>query len=425
MALSCLHHQTTMEVKVILNAIEKHSGFTYKSVRWGKKKKSIEVEVTPQGKKTAVCSGCGKRRKVYDRREERRFQYIPLWGFPVFFLYIMRRVLCPQCGVKIEQVPWGSGKRPMTNRFEWFLSKWAKRLSWKEVGEAFGVSSDAVLRSVEMAVEWGRQRMKLSGITSIGIDEIYWKKGHFLTLVYQIDSHAKRLLWVAEHRKEESLSGFFDWIGKRRSNKIKFACTDMWKAYLNVIRERAPNALNILDRFHIVAHMNKAVDEVRAKEMKRLKAKGVGAILTNMKWVLLRRPYNLRKEQKGRLGLLLSMNLRSARAYLLKEDFQHFWNYKTKGWAVKFMKQWCTRAMRSKLDPMKKVARMLRTHEKLILNWFEAKEHIQLGVVEGLNNKAKLTFRKAYGIRSFRNAQTALYHRLGNLPEPKWHHRFC
>ena len=129
--------------------------------------------------------------------------------------------------------------------------------------------------------------------------------------------------------------------------------------------------------------------------------------------------------QPGRRSELLKYNLRSVRAYLLKEDFQSFWEYRSPYWAGIFLDRWCTRALRSRLEPMKKVARMLRSHRPLILNWFRAKGAIPSGTVEGFNNKAKLTMRKAYGFRTYRAMEIALYHTLGALPEPVVTHRFC
>ena len=134
---------------------------------------------------------------------------------------------------------------------------------------------------------------------------------------------------------------------------------------------------------------------------------------------------NLTDRQTVKLAELLQYNLQSVRSYLLREDFQQFWEYTTPGWAVKFLQQWCIRAMRSKIEPMKKVARSLRQHRRLILNWFRAKGTISSGTVEGLNNKAKLTFRKSYGFRTFEAAEIALYHTLGELPEPEFTHEFC
>jgi len=182
---------------------------------------------------------------------------------------------------------------------------------------------------------------------------------------------------------------------------------------------------HVLDRFHIVAHLSKAIDQVRAEEAKDLKAKGYEPVLTKTRWLLLKRPENLTANQETRLADLLRYNLRSVRAYLLKEELQLFWEYVSPTWAGRFLDGWCKKVMRSRLDPMKKVARMLRSHRELLLNWFRAKREISSGVVEGFNNKAKLTTRRAYGFRTFRAAEVALYHALGNLPQPETTHRFC
>ena len=160
----------------------------------------------------------------------------------------------------MEYLPWALGKRPVTQSFAWFLASWAKLLSWQVVSRRFQTSWESVFRSVEMAVIWGRERMDLTGISALGVDEIYWKKGKFLTLVYQINQGMKRLLFVIEDRQEKSLRKFFVWFGKERSALIEFVCSDMWKPYLKVIAKHAPNALNILDRYHECDHLNRCSD---------------------------------------------------------------------------------------------------------------------------------------------------------------------
>ncbi len=170
--------------------------------------------------------------------------------------------------------------------------------------------------------------------------------------------------------------------------------------------------------------MNKAIDEVRAQESRDMKAAGLEPILKHSRWCLLKRPQNRTDKQDIKLADLLQYNLRTVRSFLLKEDFQFFWEYTSPYWAGQFMDAWCRRTMRSRIEPMKKVARMLRSHRELLLNWFRAKKRISGGIVEGFNNKAKVTTRKAYGFRTFRAAQVALYHTLGALPEPDVAHRF-
>ena len=198
----------------------------------------------------------------------------------------------------------------------------------------------------------------------------------------------------------------------------------MWKPYLKVIKKKAGQAIHILDRFHIMTHLSKAIDEVRAGEAKELKEKGYEPVLTRSRWLFLKRPENLTKNQESKLAELLQYNLRSIRSYLLKEEFQLFWQYVSPYWAGVFLDKWCTKTMRSKIEPMKKVAKMLRRHRPLLLNWFRAKKQFSSGIVEGFNTKAKLTTRKAYGFRTYKAAEIALYHALGALPVPITTHEF-
>ena len=161
-----------------------------------------------------------------------------------------------------------------------------------------------------------------------------------------------------------------------------------------------------------------------AGEARELKEKGYEPILKKTRWLLLKRPENLTEKQDIKLAELLKYNLRSIRSYLLKEEFQLFWQYTSPYWAGIFLDKWCTKTMRSKIEPMKKVARMLRRHRPLLLNWFRAKKPFSSGIVEGFNTKAKLTTRKAYGFRTYHAAEIALYHALGALPVPKTTHEF-
>jgi transposase len=414
-------------VKTILNRVQKFKGFVYKSVSWCEQasQPSLEIEVQARANSRAICPGCGKRRGGYDKQPPRRFEFIPFWGIKVFLVYAARRVNCPQCGILVERLPWAVGKHQLTQTYAWYLARWAKRLSWKETAEAFSTSWYHVFHSVEMAVSWGLANRDLTGIEAIGVDEIQWRRGHkYLTLVYQIDVSCKRLLWIGEERKEATLTSFFDWFGTERSERLQFICSDMWKPYLNVIADKAAQAIHVLDRFHIMAHLSKAIDEVRAAEARQMKADGYEPLLTNARWLLLKRPENLTEGQELKLAELLQYNLKSIRSYLLKEDFQQLWQYTSLAWAGKFLDKWCTQTMRSQIEPMKKVAKRVRKHRELILNWFTAGGLYSSGIVEGFNNKAKLTMRKAYGYKSFHTIETALYHAIGNLPEPKTTHRF-
>lgn len=262
----------------------------------------------------------------------------------------------------------------MTKAYAWFLAGWAKRLSWKEVAVAFHTSWDMVFRSVEMAVEWGLAHRNLEDVRAIGIDEVLWQRGYkFLTVVYQIDSGARRLLWVGKDRTEATLLRFFRKFGKKRSARLRFICSDMWKPYLSVIARAAAKAVHVLDRFHVASNMSKAIDQVRAAEARELKRRGHDPVLKHTRFCLLKRPENLTDKQEVTLATLLKLNLRTVRAYLLKEDFQWFWGYASPYFAGKFLDRWVTRALRSRIEPMQKMARSLRSHRQLLLNWFAAR----------------------------------------------------
>jgi transposase len=415
-----------LQLITILNRCHRFRGFVYQHARFSSDNKSIEIAVRPRQGSVAVCSRCRRPAPGYDQLAERRFEFIPFWGFLVFLLYSMRRVDCRHCqAVVVEEVPWGYGKRQLTKAYILFLARWARRLSWKETAEAFHTSWDKVFDAVEHVVTWGLEHRTLGPIDAIGVDEIQYAKGHkYLTLVYQIDLGITRLLWVGKERTVESFRGFFTVIGDELASKIVFVCSDMWQPYLKVVREKCAEALHVLDRFHIVAKMNEVLDDVRAEEARRMRREGRQPVLKKSRWLLLKRKKNLTGKQRFRLRDLLRYNLTTVRAYLLKEAFQQLWDYHSATWAGKFLDEWCRQTMRSRIEPMKKIAQSLRKHRELILNYFRAQKLLSSGVVEGLNNKAKVTIRKSYGFRTFRCLELALYHSLGKLPEPESTHEF-
>ncbi len=417
-----------MQLKTILNRVEPFKSCVYGKAKWveGTGRPTLEVELHARKNGRATCSGCGRPSPGYDRLPKRRFEFVSLWGIAVYFVYALRRVDCPSCGVTAERVPWALGKSHLTTSYRWFLARWAERLSWQEVASIFHTNWRNVFESVKHAVFWGFLHRKLDGIEAIGVDEIQWQRGHhYLTLVYQIEDGMKRLLWVARDRTEQSLRGFFEYLSDTQRRTIRFVCSDMCRAYLNVVAEKLGQAIHVLDRFHIMKKMNEAIDQVRRSEAARLNRDGYEPVLKHSRWCLLKRPENRTEKQTVKLTELLQYNLQSVRSYLLREDFQRFWEYTSPGWAVRFLDEWCTRTMRSKIEPMKKVALSLREHRALILNWFRAKGLISAGSVEGLNNKAKLTIRKAFGFRTYEAIEIALFHTLGDLPEPNFTHEFC
>ena len=428
-----------MLLKTLLNRVHPVKGFVYDNDRLIEDAEAancvrIEVAVRPRKGSRGVCSGCGRRGPTYDTQPTRRFDFVPLWGMAVALAYAPRRVNCRRCGIKVEWMPWSepASRSPMTIALTVFLATWARRLSWRQTAQVFAVSWDSVYRAVSSVVEYGLARRDLSGITAIGVDEVAYAKGHrYATLVYQLDEGKRRLLHVSEGRSVKSLLRFFVMLrrhGRRLGvdliGSISFVCSDMWRAYLKVIARKLPHALHILDRYHIVANLNKALDQVRAEEARQLKAEG-WEVLKRSRWLLLRRRKRLSGKQRWKLRQILKWDLRTVRAYILEEGLQPMWEYKSPTYAGRFLDAWCRRAMRSRLDPIKRVARSLREHRESILNWFRAKRRFNAGIVEGLNGLVKLRFRKAFGFRTFQAIEVALYHELGALPDPHVAHRFC
>jgi transposase len=394
-------------------------GFRVHAVR--KEPDGFVAEIVADKRYSPRCGICGTAAEYRDCRPARFFRHVPLWNMTVWLKYSPRRVYCPACGgVHVEQLPWATGKHRFTTAFACFLAGWAKMLPWLKVAGLFLCSWGAVAAAVKSVVSYGLEHRDLSGITHIGIDEISRKKGHvYLTNVY--DLHTKTLIWSGDGRAMETLRQFFDYLGPERSARLQGICCDMWQPYIDVIKERAPQAVLVFDKFHIVRHLLDAVDQVRRDEI-RDKGKQHKELMKDSRYIWLKNPWNLTPRQQARLSSLEHLNLKINRAYLLKERFRDFWSYKTKGWATRHLKQWFWWATHSRLEPMRDFAWMIRRHEDNILTWFQMP--INNGTVEGLNNKAKVVSHKAYGFRTVHNYICNLYHCMADLPIPKIVHTF-
>jgi transposase len=414
-------------LKSILRRLHPIKGFVYWRIGWDSFVGDVlRVEVRERKGSPGRCSGCGRKGATYDRQPERQWRFVPLWGLVVWLVYAPRRIDCKSCGTPtIERVPWASGKRRLCEVLRLFLAQWARRLSWAEVAQAFSVSWADVYGSVRWVVAYGLEHRELSGVVALGVDEIHvGRKEKFWTLVYQIDCHCKRLLWVGRDRTEKTFETFFEKFGAEFCAGIGFLCSDMWKPYLNAAARWTPAALRILDRFHIVKKLNEAIDEIRREESRALKQAGLAPLLKKMRWAFLKRRRNWTNSQRRRMRALEASALRTMRAFILVEAFEHFWTYCSPSWAGRFVDAWCKSVMRSRLEPLKKVARTLCAHRSLLLNYFQARKQYSSGVVEGLNNKVKLTLKRAYGFRTADAREVALFHALGKLPEPQFTHSF-
>jgi transposase len=367
------------------------------------------------------CSVCGTLSRVRDRLAVRDWRHVPMWGIPVTLRYAPARVRCKHCGkIVVEAIPWSQGKCRLSQGLIWLLSAWCKLLPWDRVAKLFGVHWNTVATAVHQAVAYGLEHRDLDGVLYIGIDELSRRKGHvYVTNVY--DLKRKRLIWSGEGRSLETLGRFFDEHGEALKGRIKGVCCDMWQPYIDTIKLRLPEAVLVFDRFHVVQKLLQAVDQVRRDEANELQ-KTNPELLKKTRYIWLKNPENLTDKQRARLGHLEQLNLRSNRAYLLKETFREFWDYDNRKGAQRFLKKWFWWATHSRLKPMRDFAWTMKNHLDDLLNYFEMR--IDNGAVEGMNNKAKVVSHRCYGFRTATHYITALYHCLGDLPEPQLVHKF-
>jgi transposase len=409
-----------MLVEQIIRETLEMQGFRIASVE--KSNSELFVNIVADLRYHPRCGRCGTPGDYRDTQDLRHFRHVPLWGIPVTLAYAPCRVTCPRCrAVCVESMPWAAGKKRLTKAFAITIASWAKVMPWLQVARLFQCSWCTVAASVAFVVAFGLARRDLSGVTLIGIDEISRKKGHvYLTNVYDLSTGT--LIWSGEGRTKDTLNAFFTFFGEERTRKLDGICCDMWPSFFETVRAKAPQATLVFDKFHIVRKLTEAVDKVRRQEVNNKSAEHKD-VLVGTRYIWLKNPWNLTDKQKSSLSFLETLNLNIHRAYLLKESFRDFWQSDSRETAVKFLGQWFTWAMESKIKPMQDFALLLKRHEENVLTYFDLP--ISNGAVEGLNNKAKVISHRAYGFRSAKNYILNLYHCMGDLPMPTTLHRFA
>lgn len=380
---------------------------------------TLRITFAASQRRSLPCSICGRRAHRHDRLKEREWKHVPLWGFPVTFIYRAWRVRCPQCGIRREALPWAIGKEHLTRAFVVTLTMWAKLLPIETVATLFAVSWNTVSAAVRAAVNDGLSKRALGTIVHIGIDEISRRKGHtYMTQVYDLDT--KRLLWSGEGRAEETLGSFL-LAHPQLAETVQAVCCDMWDPYVAAVGKYLPNADIVYDKFHIIRQLLHAVNQVRVEEVQDLR-KSHPEILRNTRYVILKNEENLTDKQQVRLKDLQRQKLKSTRAWLLKEAFREFWRCETEAEARGILLQWCWMGAHSRLEPIKRVVRLIRRHWDGILAYF--RHRISNGVVEALNNTAKAISHRARGYRSAKGFANVMLLCMGGLELPQVHHRF-
>jgi len=339
---------------------------------------------------------------------------LKLRHLPLVIVYRPRRVVCPTCGVRVEKVPWADRWSRVTTSLARVVAELARAADLSTVAREYQINWKTVAGILHQVVEWGLAQRRQRALRVLGIDEVSRKKGHkYLTLVYDLERG--ELVWVGKERTRSTVEGFFDELGDHRSHRIDAVCLDMWAPYREVVGERAPQARVCFDRFHVVQHLNAAVDEVRRSLVRKLSGAG-RTVIKGMRFVLLKNPWNHTPKQKASLQALVRSNSPLSRPWYLKEDFQRFWDYVSEGSAEQHLKKWLWWASHSRLKPFKAFARMIREHLDGLLAWTTLR--ISNGALEGMNNKVKQVGHRSYGFRNDDRYIEAIYHNCAGLPLP-------
>lgn len=375
-------------------------GFEVKSIeeekRKGRKAVILKIERTENNYR---CGSCGKKVQAgYDSKEE-EIQHLPLWEYLTYVKFRRYRVNCPDCGIRTEALGFVGIRGPrVTKKLATVVKELCKVTTVKAVGIFQELNRDTVKNIDKEALEIEQSTRDLSGITVLGIDEISIGKGQsYLHMISAIEGpRGPELLFVGKGRKERSLNKFWKWFGKERTSKITHAVMDMWKPFKNSFKKHCPDVKIIYDKFHVISHLLKALNEVRKQELKKAATRFKG-MLAGKKFILLSRQAHVRGKARTALNNLLTANHRLLKAHLLKESFNHLWSYKSKTWAMKFFKGWITQLKWSRLAPYRKFARLVEQHLDGILSYCDKK--VSLGYIESANLKARNVIRRAYGYR--------------------------
>jgi transposase len=376
----------------------------------------MRVYIDRLGSRLLRCGVCGKRcREVHDLRKQREWRDLSMRKLPLKLLYRPRRVACPRCGVRVEEFPWAEPWARVTTALSNAVAVLARELSWQGTAREYGLNWKSVAAIVKRAVQYGLKHRARPPVHAIGIDEVSRRKGQvYLTVVYDLERRV--LLWVGDDRTEAAVRPFFtEEMGKRRCRTLRVVCMDMWAPYAKLVRDHAVHAQILFDRFHIVKHLSDAVDAARRELWRQLSSKEKVEV-QGTRWLLLKNPWNLTNDQKERLSTLVRWNSPLVRAWYLKESFQLFWGYQQPWRAERHLLKWINSAMRSRLEPFKKFARMLRSHLDGVLAW--TKTRLSNGAVEGMNNKIKSISHRSFGFRSAAHFIAAIYHCCARLPLP-------
>jgi transposase len=376
-------------------------------------KAEVRVYVEHDADVNWLCEKCGKSCKLYDHQGERRWRHLDTCQYRTILHAKVPRSDCPEHGPRVVKLPWAEPSSRFTALFEALAISWLQQASQKAVAKQLHLSWDEIHLIMERAVERGLARRQAEPVHRLGVDEKAFQKGHkYFTMVNDLD-HG-RVLYVAEDREEKSLDGFWSTLTPQQIQSIEAVAVDMWDAYLNSIRKHVPEADRkiVYDKFHIAQYLTDAIDRVRRTEHKELKANEDDRLKgTRFSW--LRNPDNMKWKEKLQFAALKKAHLKSSRAWALKQSAMELFNYFSESWARKHFRWWFNWATHSRLQPMIKVARMLKRRFENIITYL--RHRITNAGSESINAKIQWVKYTARGYRNKQNFINAIYFHCGGL----------
>lgn len=375
-------------------------------------KGEVTVQVEQEAGAKSCCPSCGKESPGYDSRR-RRWRHLDTCQYKTILVADVPRVKCEEHGVVTVSVPWAEPGSGFTAMFEALVIDWLKEASTSAVSRLMGLSWNAIDGIMQRAVARGLSRREAVFPTRIGVDETAFRKRHdYVTIVS--DQQEGNVLHVGSDRRKETLKAWYESLTEAQRESIQSVSMDMWPAYINATLESLPEAEEKIafDKFHVAKYLGEAVDKVRRQEHKALMAEGYED-LKGSKHDWLYNPENMTRKQKIRFKSLRDSTLKTARAWAIKELAMSLWHYVSKTWARKGWEQWLSWAVRSRLEPIKDVARTIKEHLWGILNAVVLK--VSNGPAEGLNSRIKMIKVRSRGFRNKERFANAIYFHLGGL----------
>jgi transposase len=379
---------------------------------------AVSVRIEPEPGSGHFCGRCGEGVLfAYDHQPLRRIRDFPVWGRSCCLEVSLARVWCPKCrAVVVERLEWLESYARRTLRYERYVATLCGLMPVVDVAALEGLDKNAVY---EIDRKWLERREALRPaheVKRLGIDEIAIRKGHrYATVFYDLDR--REVIALVASRRERAVSGFFRRWGKKRCRAVQAVCMDLWAAYLNAVRRHLKRAEIVFDKFHVYTYLCTAIEEVRRYEQGVAQGQ-MAKLLKGTRWLWLKTPGTLKRKQKYTLAEIMRLNRRLARAYILREDFEGFYQCESEEEASRFLSEWTTRCMRSRLDPFMRLAKRLRRWSAGILAYF--RHRITNAVSEGINNKIKVLKRRAYGFHDLRYFTLKILEATGALPPLEW-----